>query len=124
MSVLLEDTGTPIITPNGNFIVVSGLQEFKQRIINIFSTFLNSEILHPEYGFDFPSLLRENLLDERNNIFRSLAFDALQPKNIFNLAKIISLETSITGTTGFIAVSFTTLDGQSYNSNLTIGGFI
>lgn len=122
MSILLEDTGTPIINPNGTLTIISGITEFKQRIINVFSTFLNSEILHPDYGFDFENLSRASTLLDKSTLLKSLAYEALNPENVYNLNEILSLEAIVTGTTGMINVSVSTLDGNIYNSEFSLGG--
>ena len=119
-TMLIGESGTPVIDAQGNLISISGDTEMKQRIANVFSTQKNSETLFLEYGFDTATLLRGSHTISPSLLLRSLAVDALNPKNVEGLNTLYGVETMVSGGIGFVSLTVKDDDGIKFTESLSL----
>jgi phage baseplate assembly protein W len=108
---LIDNAGVPVLDAQGNFMYISGINEIKQQMINAFSTQLGSEPLFEEYGFDMISLY-QNINIDGKIMLKMLTYDCLNPRIMRSIKSIDSCEASVTGTTGFVDLTLTTIEGK------------
>lgn len=120
-SILTNKQGGPVFDGKGALRTITGNGEFRQRLVNVFSTQKYSETIFPEYGFDFISLSNNIDKIDKSIALRSVTVDALNPRNVYGLKELVSIDAQVTGTTGIVSLNILTDDGRKISENIRIG---
>lgn len=121
MIIAIDQKGSPIIDPQGNFQYISGLQEYKQRLINVFFTFRGSDILLPQYGFDYDTFYMLSAISGVSYALRAIIMDCFRPGIVFGLDHVTNADAYISGNTGYISLSAVMKDGTSVTQEFMLG---
>jgi hypothetical protein len=120
---LTDDAGDIYIDPQGQLKELDGVDEVRQRIVNLFSTQKGSEIFAPEYGYDRVAMVRAPLMDDETSL-HYYVMEALNPQNLYGISAVYNIQTNV-DVSGTDKVGFVSMELQVGNIrtgiNLNIG---
>ena len=117
-TIFVNNSGTPILTDKGSFLLGSGEVEVLQRIYNALLTQVGSELFDPEYGLDHQLLVTTTGISAE--VVRALVIDALNPNRLVGISEINSVEINLDNGTAYVAVNITTDNSEIVVSNISL----
>ena len=121
-TILVDDSGCPVLDLNGNLLFCSNTAEMRQRIVNIFSTPKGSETLFQEYGFDQIALLRAPSFVDKRLLVHNLILDAVNPRLVSTIKQLLEVDIRIEDSTIKVALNILGSDNIDYNSTFDVMG--
>jgi len=119
MSLLLDSTGSPIISRKGNLTLITEFDAFKQRIWNLFNTQLGTHIFFTNYGFDAITV-RQITGQDPIVVLNSYALEALNPDNVKGLVGVSNISVDYEDQTGKINMELMTEYSQYYKNYIEV----
>ena len=112
-TIKLTDWGDPYLDGQGHLVPIFGVEELRQRIINLFNTQVGSEPFFETYGFDYLGFVRNTAAD-KNMLLYYYAVNALGKDVPYGFSSVQNIACQVTGTTGIVAFDATDTSGITY----------
>ena len=106
VSILCDESGSPVIDSQGNILLCSGNTQALQTIYNVVSTYKGSEILFPDYGIDFEYINSIQNIGGKAMIIQSMFSEALDPAKLPGIDSIDGISVSIANGVAYVDITF------------------
>jgi len=116
-----EETGDPVLDDYNNTIQIDDKLAFEQIISGLFHCDVGSEIMHPKYGFDLKSALRESYASDKEMFIESLVMQALDPQKEKLISEVNDIKAVRDGSSMNVTVLITSVLGDSIILEESVG---
>jgi hypothetical protein len=111
-TILLNNSGAPVISKTGKIPTITRTDELRQRIKIVLSTREGTRIIFPKYGMNVDMLYINKKSETKRDIVKSMVLEAISPNNIYGIDWINDVEVEIEGQTAYIYMDIQSTDGN------------